>query len=565
MNADDERDSDLTAPGGPHGAGDDPGAGPAPASAGESHGAGDDPGAGPAPASAGDSHGAGGDPGGRDPTGPLPLATAGSAHDTSPYPAIAVPHGAPGAAGPSGPPEPGAETPPPGWHWPGSPPPGWHWPGSPPPPWGQAGAAAPPPPYGWGPPPSPPGGGLPPEPATGAGPTGAPRGKHRVPVVVAALVGAAAAVLAGVGIGWGVWGTGQPTASSVPSSAPGFESPTTVPQGSPGPLDASAIAAKVDPGLVDINVTLGNLGEEGAGTGMVLTPSGTVLTNNHVIAGATSIRATDVGNGRTYTATVVGYDLSGDVAVIQLQGASGLATVSFGSSASVKVGDPVVAIGNAGGVGGKPTAVAGTVTGLNQSITAASQSTGTSEQLSGLIATNAQVEGGDSGGPLVNSSGRVIGMVTAATSDFSFGDAPQQGWAIPSDTARAIGTQISSGQASDSIHIGATAFLGVRVASAGAGPGFRFGGGLPGGQIPGAPSTSGAVVVGVEPSTPAAQAGLSAGDVITAVDGQQVLTPTTLTTLLQAHHPGDTVQLSWQDTSGQSHTTPVTLASGPPA
>src|SRR5208282_5386207 len=138
-------------------------------------------------------------------------------------------------------------------------------------------------------------------------------------------------------------------------------------------LTTSQIASKVDPGLVDIVSTLGYQNAEAAGTGQVVTSSGEVLTNNHVIDGATSIKATDIGSGRTYTAKVVGYDQTDDIAVLQLQGASGLATVSFGDSSQVTAGENVVALGNAGGKGGTPSVAAGTVTALNQSITASDE------------------------------------------------------------------------------------------------------------------------------------------------------------------------------------------------
>src|SRR6516225_7706598 len=180
-------------------------------------------------------------------------------------------------------------------------------------------------------------------------------------------------------------------------------------------LTTSQIANKVDPGLVDIVSTLGDQNAEAAGTGMVVTSSGEVLTNNHVIDGATSIKATDIGNGRTYTAKVVGYDKSDDVAVLQLQGASGLTTVSFGDSSRVHVGQSVTALGNAGGKGGTPSVATGTVTGLNQSITASDEGSGSSENLTGMIETNANIQPGDSGGPLVNSAGQVIGIDTAAS------------------------------------------------------------------------------------------------------------------------------------------------------
>ena len=182
-------------------------------------------------------------------------------------------------------------------------------------------------------------------------------------------------------------------------------------------LSTSQIAAKVSPGLVDVVSTLGDENGKAAGTGMVLTSNGEVLTNNHVIDGATSISVTDIGNGHTYKATVVGYDKTKDIAVLQLQNASGLRTVTFGDSSTVSVGQQVVAIGNAEGKGGQPSVVTGSVTALNQSITASDEgSASNSEQLTGLIQTNAPIQPGDSGGPLVNSAGQVIGIDTAASS-----------------------------------------------------------------------------------------------------------------------------------------------------
>ncbi len=123
---------------------------------------------------------------------------------------------------------------------------------------------------------------------------------------------------------------------------------------------------------------------------MVLTSDGLVLTNHHVVAGSTSLKVTDIGNGKTYTATVLGYDASHDIAVIKLAGASGLATAPLGDSSTVAVDDPVVALGNALGKGGAPSAVAGTVIALDQSITAMDSSNGTSQQLGGLIQIDAE-------------------------------------------------------------------------------------------------------------------------------------------------------------------------------
>ena len=183
-------------------------------------------------------------------------------------------------------------------------------------------------------------------------------------------------------------------------------------------LTTSQIAAKVDPGLVDVVSTLGYQNGEAAGTGQVLTSTGEVLTNNHVIDGATSIKVRDVGNGRTYGAKVVGYDKTHDVAVLQLVNASGLTTVSL-SSSGVQSGQKVVALGNALGKGGTPSVATGKVTATGRTITASDESAANAEQLHGLIQTNAGIQPGDSGGPLVNTAGDVVGMNTAASSNIS--------------------------------------------------------------------------------------------------------------------------------------------------
>src|SRR5215469_13686035 len=238
---------------------------------------------------------------------------------------------------------------------------------------------------------------------------------------------------------------------------------------SASPMTATQIASKTNPGVVDITSTLGFSRATAEGTGMVLTPNGEVLTNNHVIEGATSISVRDVGNDHTYKAKVVGYSNSNDVAVLQLQGASGLQTVSIGSSARLAPGQPVVALGNAQGRGGIPSVATGRVTGLGAMITAQNEGSGTFEHLSGMIRTNAPIQPGDSGGPLVNAAGKVIGMDTAAS---SAGSGPgttaamaTQAFAIPIDKAIQLADQIEAGTSSSTVHIGASAFLGVAISS----------------------------------------------------------------------------------------------------
>jgi len=325
-------------------------------------------------------------------------------------------------------------------------------------------------------------------------------------------------------------------------------------------LSTSQIAARVDPALVDVVSTDGYQQAASAGTGIVLTSNGEILTNNHVIEGATAIKVTDVGNGRTYTATVVGYDASQDVAVLQLQGASGLTVASLGDSGSVRVGDNVVALGNAGGKGGTPSVAAGTVTALGQSITASDSGSGVSEQLTGLIETNAGIQPGDSGGSLVNAYGQVIGMDTAASSTYQFqsqSSSGEQAYAIPINEAVSIAKQIEAGTTSADVHIGATAFLGIQTQPAGS-PGFGsgFGSGTSG---------SGVTISGTVSGSPAANAGLTAGDEITSLGGQQVASAEDVAHVLVSYHPGDSISVTWLDQSGQSHTATLTLTSGPAA
>ena len=148
---------------------------------------------------------------------------------------------------------------------------------------------------------------------------------------------------------------------------------------------------------------------------MVLTPSGEVLTNNHVVQGATRISVTDIGNGRTYSASVVGYDRTSDVAVLQLQGASGLQTVPLGDSSTVSVGARVVALGNAGGRGGPPMSPPASSPRSIRRSPRADMGGANAQRLTGLIETNAAIRPGDSGGPLVNDAGQVIGMDAAAS------------------------------------------------------------------------------------------------------------------------------------------------------
>jgi S1-C subfamily serine protease len=304
---------------------------------------------------------------------------------------------------------------------------------------------------------------------------------------------------------------------------------------------------------VDIDTLLGFQQEEAAGTGIVLTSSGEVLTNNHVINGATAISVRDIANGKAYSATVVGYDTTKDVAILRLNDASGLQTAAIGNSSNVSVGETVVGVGNAGGTGGTPSAAGGTVTGLNQSITATDEGDGSSEQLTDLIETNADIQPGDSGGSLVNSLGQVIAIDTAGSAGSSSQTGGEsagiRGYAIPINEATSIAKEIETGTSSSTVHIGTTGLLGVEIESNAQADGRSF---------------SGALVAGVITGSPAQIAGLAVGDVITSVNGQTVASADALTELLEPFHPGAIVTIGWTNSLGQTETASVQPSSGQP-
>ena len=342
-----------------------------------------------------------------------------------------------------------------------------------------------------------------------------------------------------------------------------------------------AIVTKVKPGLVIINTALQYNSEAAAGTGMVINASGLVLTNNHVIEESTKITATVVSTGQTYPATVIGYDKTRDVALIQLQHASGLTTVPIGNSSSVKVGNAVVALGNAEGQGAI-TAKPGHITALNQTITASDEGSSTAfETLTGMIQTNADIVPGDSGGPLASSAG-VIGMDTAGN-DAGDEQAPT-GFAIPINMALSVAREIAGGHASSTVTIGYPPFAGIFIGSgsssspqAQAQQQEQQNGGGSGSSaqcytsnsdltVPSviAPVNSGTLIIGTICGGPAAAAGMTGGAVITAVNGQAVGSPDDLASILSRFHPGDTISVTWVSPSGQRTTSNLHLAAGPP-
>lgn len=295
-------------------------------------------------------------------------------------------------------------------------------------------------------------------------------------------------------------------------------------------------------GVVTILTTVGYTDSaEAAGTGMVISEDGRVLTNNHVIDGSTSIEVTVESTGETYSATVIGSDATADVAVLQLQNASGLTAVNFDTNDTTAVGDEVYSVGNAQGTGDLVTA-RGIVTDIDQTIAVGSESSGERTSLTGLIEVDADVVSGDSGGPLFDSEGDVIGLITAASS----GSPSIVGYAIDIDAVLSVVQQIDAGDESGTVQIGETPFLGVQ---------------LSGSSTRGA--VAGATIAGVIAGKPAAIIGLAAGDTITAVDSTAVASGEALSTAIAAHEVGDTVTIAWTDAAGASHTASVVLVAGP--
>jgi S1-C subfamily serine protease len=321
-------------------------------------------------------------------------------------------------------------------------------------------------------------------------------------------------------------------------------------------VTAAPASAAQQVGVVDINTVLGGQGARAAGTGMILTADGEVLTNRHVVDGETSMVVTVVATGRTYQATVVGTATQTDVAVVKMEGASGLTPVTTASQA-VAVGDAVVGVGNAEGVGGTPSAAAGQVTALDQAITAMDEGGGGAERLTGLIETNAPIAPGDSGGPLFNASDQVVGMDTAGSARGA-----ADAFAIPIGTALTAATQIESGAPGTTPGAPGTSGSG----SNGSGNGGSFGGGTTSGRsaflgVQVQDGFGGAVVVAVIAGSPAEAAGLTAGDSITSVGGRRVQSIADLSSAMATLAPGQQVAVTWTDQNGQGHQATATLAS----
>jgi S1-C subfamily serine protease len=320
---------------------------------------------------------------------------------------------------------------------------------------------------------------------------------------------------------------------------------------SPVDIKARRIAARLDDSIVNITTRL-STGGAAAGTGIVISSDGLVLTNNHVIADTEQLRVENSADGSMHSAKVLGYDVTADVALIRIQGVSGLTTAPIGDASALTIGDAVVGLGNAGGNGGEPSVAAGRVTALDQRIVA-SDNDGSSETLDGLIQIDAGIQPGDSGGPLADEAGRVVGIDVAASRDdprFSFsGGSAGEAYAIPIQRAIAVARKITSGTGGDGIHIGATrGVLGIGVEDA------RLGG-----------SGNGAAVARVQSGSPADEAGIESGSVITSVDGHAVGSASGLTRVMAPYDARDRVRVTWTDESGDTHRATIELESAPPA
>ena len=375
------------------------------------------------------------------------------------------------------------------------------------------------------------------------------------------------------GLGQGNGGSTGTTPGNGTTPGGNSQSPNTG-QGSNGSSqqEASPASAEESTGVVLIDTELGYENAEAAGTDIVLSKDGLVLTNNHVIADSTKIAVTVATTGKTYEASVVGSDSTKDVAVLRLKDASNLQPATIDED-SVDVGDDVTAVGNSEGQG-QLQAADGTVTDLGASVTTTAQGSEDSETLNNMIQVQADIVSGDSGGALLDDEGEVVGMNTAASS----GSATVTGFAIPIESALSTAESIIDGEQTSTNTIGYPAFLGIGVqqdsqsTQSGQGsqsiqPGDGNSNSQSGqsGQSGSTSQTAGAVVAGVYEDTPAAEAGLTAGDTITQIGSTQITDGTALSSAIAEHKPGDTVSMSWTDADGQSHTAEVTLTEGPAA
>ena len=326
--------------------------------------------------------------------------------------------------------------------------------------------------------------------------------------------------------------TVEPAQPQLPTTQPGTDpgseattEPTTEPSGA-GSAGESA-------GVVFVEGE--SSGGIAAGTGMVLTPDGKVLTNYHVVAGTQWLEVTIADSGDTYTATVLGFDQSKDVALLQLENASGLATVTIDTD-EVEVGDPVAAVGNAGG-NSKLVRAAGEVVGLNRSLTVNSDSPwGSQEDLSGVIETTAGAVPGHSGGPMFDDEAEVLGITTAGSSQAG------RSYAVPIADALEVVDTIEAGSDAGTVRVGPAGYMGIVIGNA---------------------SRYGVTITDVVAGSPADQAGIEVGSTLVRVGDTRVSETTNLATVIRALEPGDEVTVEWLTPGGAERSASLTLDASP--
>jgi S1-C subfamily serine protease len=307
------------------------------------------------------------------------------------------------------------------------------------------------------------------------------------------------------------------------------------------PLDVQGVLQAVQDGVVSIETEVVRSGPFGsrtgaaAGSGMIIDASGLVLTNAHVVEGASSIRV-NLSNGKTLDGELVGAIRASDVALVQLErGDEALRPVRLGSSDALRVGDDVVAVGNELNLGETPTVTTGIVSATDRSVPAAN-----GVVLRDLVQTDAAINPGNSGGPLVDASGAVIGVNTAIAQG-----AENIGFAIAIDAVRPL---------IEDIRGGAVPFLGVGTLDLdGIDPDVREDLGV---------NEDGALVSEVEPGSAAEAAGLRARDVIVAIDGEEVDESSDVRAVVAAAEPGDTIEVRYVR-NGEERTATATLGSRP--
>lgn len=301
--------------------------------------------------------------------------------------------------------------------------------------------------------------------------------------------------------------------------------------GAGGGLSIPQLVVKVQPSVVSIDVK--GPGTEDQGTGMIISSDGLVVTNNHVIAASVpggTITVTRTGSTTALPATLVGTNPVDDVALIRIDNASHLPTVTFGNSNALVVGDSVVAIGNALGLAaGTPTVTNGIVSALGRTVTASS--TASSETLNNMIQTDAAINPGNSGGPLLDAQGDVIGMNTAVAGTLPDGTSAQNiGFAIPVATIDSLLKSLEAGQSV----VTHGAFIGVEISSMNPTLQTEYGFTI----------ASGAVVMSVVPNSGAANGGIKQGDVIVGINGTTITSAQDVTSVISSLRPGDNIKVT---------------------